>query len=106
MALWITNFVILDNGVNASHTWWIVTQLCMIGPIMFVVPSLGYVAETMSLLSSVVDLNLAVLLDSLKAMQDQQELINQLREKVYSRIERFEVPKKNVSCFLFLSTRF
>ena len=69
-------------------------------PVLFIVPSIGYIAETCSLLTAVSELNLEVVHAVLVETEDVTILVNELRLKMLQRIssvETADVKKMDVS---------
>ncbi len=64
MALWATNFVFIVEKVHLSYAWTVGAQLIMCVPLLVVLPMIGFISETCSLLSAVSHLNLEVICES------------------------------------------
>lgn len=100
LAFWVTNFIVIDTKLEESYGWRVVGQIAMAVPVLFIVPSIGYIAETCSLLTAVSELNLEVVHAVLVETEDVTILVNELRLKMLQRIssvETADVKKMDVS---------
>lgn len=100
LAFWVTNFIVIDTKLDETYGWRVVGQIAMAVPVLFIVPSIGYIAETCSLLTAVSELNLEVVHAVLVETEDVTILVNELRLKMLQRIssvETADVKKMDVS---------
>lgn len=76
-------------------------------PLIFVIPSIGSIAQTSSLLTAVSELNLEVVHDVLIETEDVNILLDELRTKMLERIATVETEankKMDVSCDVLCTT--
>lgn len=60
MAFWVTDFICLSAKLDQPPVWHVLYQLAMAIPAVLVLPFIGYIIETCSLLRAISDLNLDV----------------------------------------------
>eukprot|EP01034_Spumella_vulgaris_P022807 gene22807-28972_t len=87
LALWVTNFIKIATELDISISWQIITQICMAIPFIVVIPAIGFIAKTSSLLTAISELNLEVVQEVLVETEDTNVLLDELRRKMLERIE-------------------
>lgn len=61
MGFWMTDFIAICLEINQSNSQQILFQLLMLVPVVIVLPLVGYIAETCSMLNAISELSLDVL---------------------------------------------
>eukprot|EP01038_Epipyxis_sp_PR26KG_P010905 gene10905-14640_t len=82
-SIWITNFIIIvrDAYLHQERTA-ILYELGMIIPMIIVMPCVGYISRTCSLISAVTELNLEVVSEVLQSEEDSKLMVSELRAQL------------------------
>eukprot|EP00981_Chlorochromonas_danica_P002596 scaffold504_cov189-Ochromonas_danica.AAC.31 len=90
LAFWVTDFISLSARQHQTAWEHVLFQLGMAVPAVIVIPCIGYIIETCSLLRAISDLNLDVVHDVLEEREDTKLILRDLRNKMIRRIEVLE----------------
>eukprot|EP00602_Paraphysomonas_sp_CaronLab_P006901 CAMPEP_0185023094 /NCGR_PEP_ID=MMETSP1103-20130426/5786_1 /TAXON_ID=36769 /ORGANISM="Paraphysomonas bandaiensis, Strain Caron Lab Isolate" /LENGTH=501 /DNA_ID=CAMNT_0027555517 /DNA_START=1028 /DNA_END=2533 /DNA_ORIENTATION=- len=83
LAMWVTNFITVVHYATRYEILW---QLLMMGPLVIVLPVIGQIVKTASLLSAISELDMDAMGHVLEEMEDQQHLLEQLQKNIMARI--------------------
>eukprot|EP00597_Dinobryon_sp_UTEXLB2267_P015777 CAMPEP_0170113682 /NCGR_PEP_ID=MMETSP0020_2-20130122/10103_1 /TAXON_ID=98059 /ORGANISM="Dinobryon sp., Strain UTEXLB2267" /LENGTH=1358 /DNA_ID=CAMNT_0010340223 /DNA_START=228 /DNA_END=4304 /DNA_ORIENTATION=+ len=90
LAFWMTNFITISSSVEQSFIVHFLTQIFMLVPVIVVMPCIGFMAKTSSLLNCISELNLDVLYAVLTEAEDAAYLLHEVKEKMLKKIRFVE----------------
>jgi hypothetical protein len=88
LAMWVTNFITIVNSATENKVIW---QIFMLFPVVLIMPCLGQIVKTASLLSAISDLDLNVMASVFEDQQAKMALLKLLKERIQERIDETDV---------------
>eukprot|EP00602_Paraphysomonas_sp_CaronLab_P000903 CAMPEP_0185030172 /NCGR_PEP_ID=MMETSP1103-20130426/16959_1 /TAXON_ID=36769 /ORGANISM="Paraphysomonas bandaiensis, Strain Caron Lab Isolate" /LENGTH=629 /DNA_ID=CAMNT_0027565181 /DNA_START=889 /DNA_END=2778 /DNA_ORIENTATION=- len=98
LSLWVTNFISTVSAETTNTVLWHILMMC---PLIIILPVVGEIVKTASMLSAIAELEVDVMGSVLEQMEDQQQLLQQLQVTAKNRINASGPAAKEIITALF-----